>query len=1146
MAVSNRAQSPGAGSPRIVSPVRGTTSGRRNPPIRRAVIAVLFIGLFPGRPAFATDPAQPWLKGYVRTLSGERISYHSPYPDVGDALLVRATDGNSTMAWETEPVLPDFKGGSATFLWMAGIATRKGGHRFFLSLDGLPLLSFRSAVDPSQKNWTVTGAGGASLSFRAAMVDAFEELFGYMTLRLPRALLKEGRPVRVEVRGEKGGSPDWCMVFEHPILSWIKARSEQVLVKRDGRPRQLVGVEVSRAGPPCGARLSFGGVAERVKIDTGYNIFYFPVDPVAGDADLTLTADFGGSRTQRLTVRVRPVAKRELYFLPHSHLDIGYSDLQRVVERKHWSYDEQAVELARKTADYPAGARFRWNVEQLWAVESYLKQAAPEKRLAFVEAVRKGWIGLQATLANELTGLCHPEELLRLTAFGRRLAAACGVPLDTAMISDIPGASWTVVPAFAQAGVKYFSSGPNYMPRLPDGGDRIGNALKTWGDRPFYWVSPSGGEKILFWTAGRGYSWFHGFHMGEIERAPLRGIYDYLIELADRGYPYSIVQVRYTVGGDNGPPDPELPDFVRRWNEDYESPKIVIATAGEMFAELERRHGDLIPAVQGDFTGYWEDGAASTARETALNRRSVERLLQAETLWSLAAPGEFPGADFDEAWRRAVLFDEHTWGAADSVSDPDGANAREQWQYKQAFALEADRMSRTLLASALSARKKDVAPGGRLALDVFNTLNWPRTDLVVVPAGIERPGDLVRDGDGNPVPSQRLASGGLVFRAAGVPGLGARRYFVEAGAPYDAGKASAAAEDARLDNGIVSVAVDPKTGAIKSLKWKAGREVEFAAAAASFGLNAYFYVPGRDPGQAQGATNVKIRAGETGPLVASLVVESGAPGTKGLAREYVIGDGSARVEIRNRIDKLPVRDKESVHIGFPLSVPGGTARVDLGWAEVRPEVDQIPGACRDFICVRDSVDVSNEDFGIVWVSPDAPLAEIGAMTDETPGRGGARRWKKTLEPSQTIYSYAMNNYWHTNYKADQEGPVELSYALIPHSGFERASVKRLSLEYLAPLVAAPAGGDRPLAGPPIEVSSPAIVVSSLRPTPDGKGWLARLYNASGRPEDFTVRSANASAASSISVCDADGKPLRPLGGPVSLPGYGLITLRLDR
>ncbi len=126
-----------------------------------------------------------------------------------------------------------------------------------------------------------------------------------------------------------------------------------------------------------------------------------------------------------------------IYVLPHSHVDIGYTHVQTEVEKAHWKFYEQAIEASRRTANYPAGAQFKWNVEVLWATDSYLKQATPEKQQEFVDAVKKGWIGLQALYGNELTALCRPEELVRLVDYAGRVGQRCGMPVDTAMISDV-------------------------------------------------------------------------------------------------------------------------------------------------------------------------------------------------------------------------------------------------------------------------------------------------------------------------------------------------------------------------------------------------------------------------------------------------------------------------------------------------------------------------------------------------------------------------------------------------------------------------------------------------------------------------------------------------------------------------------------
>ncbi|MBK8567782.1 MAG: hypothetical protein IPN76_31805 [Saprospiraceae bacterium] len=102
----------------------------------------------------------------------------------------------------------------------------------------------------------------------------------------------------------------------------------------------------------------------------------------------------------------------EVFLLPHSHVDVGFTHLQAEVERMQWRNFEQGIELAKKTANYPEAARYKWNVEVLWAVDGYLKNAKPESRAAFIEAVKKGWIGLDALYGSELTACSAPEELM--------------------------------------------------------------------------------------------------------------------------------------------------------------------------------------------------------------------------------------------------------------------------------------------------------------------------------------------------------------------------------------------------------------------------------------------------------------------------------------------------------------------------------------------------------------------------------------------------------------------------------------------------------------------------------------------------------------------------------------------------------------
>ena len=864
---------------------------------------------------------------------------------------------------------------------------------------------------------------------------------------------------------------------------------------------------------------------------------------VETDTPVKIAVNVAGQVVAESRQTLQPVRPWVLYFLPHSHVDIGYTHVQTEVERKQWGYLEQALELAQQTADYPPEARFKWNSEGLWAVDSYLQQATPEKRKALIEAVRKGQIHLDALYGNELTGLCRPEELFRLVDCARRLSRQYDLVIDSAMISDVPGYTWGIVPALAHSGVKYFSVGPNHV-------HRIGYTLADWGDKPFYWKSPCGEHKVLFWMAGKAYSWFHGGLLGEIKGVDREPIFKYLNDLSESGYPYDMVQLRYSIGGDNGPPDPNLPEFVKAWNEEYVHPKLAIATTRELFQEFEARYGDRIPEFRGDFTPYWEDGAGSSARETALARNASERLVQAEALWSMLDPRRYPADDFYAAWRNVLLYNEHTWGAHCSISQPDSQFTLDQWRIKQAFAIDAEAGSEKLTGSVLNAASKTVSKKVT-AVDVYNTSSWPRTDLVVLTTDLPPAGDLVRDSEGRPVPSQQVAYGRtgrkLAFLAKDVPPLGAKRFFLHPGDPAQkpASRGGVKLRGGTLDNGTIQVALDETTGHVASLR-AGGIPVDLADKSENLGLNEYWYVPGRDPKKAERPGSVEIHPRDTGPLSASLVaISEEAPGCGMLGRIVRLVDGIDRVDVVNFMRKEKVLKKESVHFGFHFNVPGGVMRMDTPWAVVRPEVDQLPGACKNYFSVGRWVDVSNDEFGVTWATVDAPLVEVGAITvDVLPSVFEPDNWIRSLQPTQSFYSYVMNNYWETNYKASQEGFIMFRYSILPHKQFDPAAAARFGIEQSQPLVVVPVDESTPARGSLFRVEPEGVLVSSLKPSEDRRAWMVRLFNSSDVPAKATL-SWTDPVPKRVSMSSPFEEEGPELSGRIDLAGYGIVTLRAE-
>ncbi len=817
--------------------------------------------------------------------------------------------------------------------------------------------------------------------------------------------------------------------------------------------------------------------------------------PEAAASPVAVTLTVGGEAVLREDVALAAVAPRTFFLVPHSHVDIGYSDPQPEVERKQWRNLKDAIALAGSTRALPPEARFHWQAEGLWAVETYLAQASEDERRALAEAVARGDVELPMNLTNVLTGLCHPEELARWTDAARRVKRGYGIAASpVAMHTDIPGLAWPTVEALAQAGVRWFSSGPNYMPNLlPDRGDRIGSTLNENGDRPFWWVSPSGRERLLFWTAGRGYSWFHGANVGRIGDAAARSILDYARELARSGYPYEMVQVRYTVGGDNGPVDPNLPALVAEWNEAYDTPKLAITSAEALFEELERRYGSSLPERRGDMTPYWEDGALSSAGEEALAQAAARRLLQAEALWALFDPAAFPARSAEESWRQLLLWHEHTWGAAASVSEPDRPDVVAQWEYKRAFARAADEQSRALFDDAVA--RRGTAPG----VDVVETLARPRAGLVVIPKALSKAGDRVVAGRAT-LASQRLADGSLAAWVPRTTPLGAVSLrVVPGGSARPAGDAAVAA-GAVLENGALRVELDTETGAIRRLLDRA----RGAERAGPQGLARYRYVLGRDPGRAADSSHARIVVEEDGPLVAVLRVEAEAGGARSLVTRYRLAAGSDRLEIEMTLDKVAVREKESAHVTFDLAVAGGRLRVDQGWNLMDPARDALPGSCREFVGAHDAVDASSPSGGVSLGLVDSPLVELGSIVDERPNEAGIRRWRAEVETGTTVHAYLLNNYWHTNYKADQEGVLRFRFVLRAHGPETDAATSAFGREVEQPLLVLAAGAHPPKARPLVVEGGEDLQVVSIRPEAGGTARLVRLLNASDAVREARV------------------------------------------
>lgn len=632
------------------------------------------------------------INGYAKDIEGEVLSYFSVYPEhATTALLTRCTDGKKAIAWETAVVPKDLNGDYAYFSWIAAHnSTTSGGDRSFdLFIGEEKVLTFNTQHSTKPATWQVETLDGTGFGFvfEFSKADRHGDAHGFAHLRVPGHMVTPGKPLRLKVVGHAQNSPDWFMTFRYTFEEKVEIEALPFLVKKGEKRFQPVQLTVMHFGAKAKLRVWTYDYPVPVVFDikNGMQTVEVMLEEVKQPSRVHVLAAIDRDYEKDTLLPVAPVIHRDIHLVHHSHTDIGYSHLQAEVEKIQNNNIWKALELIDRTKDYPEGSRFVWNVESLWAVENFLGKCSEADKQRFIMAVKSGSIALSANYANILTGLCTPEEMHWIVEYADSLRKWYDLPITMAMQTDIPGMSWSMVDAYAAHGIRHLSQGPNYIPDMPDGGDRIGSTLREQGDKPYWWKGTTGKDSILVWTAGQGYGGWHGYTAGAIKERGTRKIAAYMNELAAKNYPYDMVQWRYNIVSDNGPVDSTLSDFVREWNEKYASPRLIIANAGDMMQEFETKYGKDIPTWSGDFTPYWEDGAYSTAKEEGDVRVLSARLTNLIEAAKILRKPIDPHLLY-RAKRSIVMWHEHTWGAWCSISDPDAHFTKDQWRVKQDFA----------------------------------------------------------------------------------------------------------------------------------------------------------------------------------------------------------------------------------------------------------------------------------------------------------------------------------------------------------------------------------------------------------------------------------------------------------------------------
>ncbi len=162
---------------------------------------------------------------------------------------------------------------------------------------------------------------------------------------------------------------------------------------------------------------------------------------------------------------------------------------------------------------------------------------------------------------------------------------------------------------------------------------------------------------------------------------------------------------------------------------------------------------------------------------------------------------------------------------------------------------------------------------------------------------------------------------------------------------------------------------------------------------------------------------------------------------------------------------------------------------------------------------------------------------MGGLTANLLGsQTNPKAWIEHIERSQTLYCWVMNNHWHTNYKADQDGPTVFRFSLRPHGKYDAVEAQRFGIGASQPMIVSAARGPA-MERPALTVEGAGVIVTCLKPADDGKGWIVRLYGASGKAEKVKLSFAAGNVA--LYASDIGEKKGAKIDGVVRCAGIGI-------
>ncbi len=853
----------------------------------------------------------------------------------------------------------------------------------------------------------------------------------------------------------------------------------------------------------------------KAALKKGENRLLLNIQAVTKPVEITISVKIDNDQVIKYKVALVPPKNWEIYLVQHSHTDIGYTRPQSEILAEHMRYIDYALDYCDQTDNLPDDAKFRWTCESAWVTREYLRTRPATQIERFKKRITEGRIevtGMYANMAEIADENVMYDFLQPLKEITNQ-----GIPVKTAMQNDVNGIAWCMPDYFKNTGVKYLIMGIN----------KTRSILPF--DKPtcFWWESPSG-ERILAFRADH-YMTGNSFGLETKTLKPENMIW-HIADLENRGYPFDRIGIQYSgYYTDNAPPSTSACKIVEEWNAKYESPKLRLAVANEFLEYVDKNYADKLPVYKNAWPDWWTDGYGSTSRETA-EVRKTQNLEQVDegmfAMVSMLGGKLSPSLEskIEHISENVLFFDEHTCGADESINHPYSENSTKQWLQKGAYAWEALKKVTLLNEEALARLQEFMKKAEFPLIYVVNSLGWERSgavelfiDYEVLP--LHKNFKITDISTGKEITSQllreRREGAYWVLEVSKVPALGYKAFRIEITNDTKKLALEKKNEVEILENEFYQIIIDKSTGAISSLVDKElNQEIVDSQNPWKLGQLIHETLPDRDKMTPSHSTvsNTKIEYGINGQVWESIHIsadmdgfekgEANAP--KGLELEIRLFMNVKKIEFQYKAAKEIVTKPEALYVAFPFTLPQSRIVFET-IGGILTQGQQLPGSASDWNTAQNFVSVRGKNAQIIVVSNEIPLWQFSDFNigkfEANPKAG--KTW---------LYSWVMNNYWFTNFRAFQEGGFHWGYQITSTSDTTNTIATKFAWgeRNVFATRTFPAGKDE-IVSPVLETlninGSPNAILINSRPSfKNGENILLHFRELEGKPSELTLES----------------------------------------